>query len=272
MRSESPNGSNFIKKFNINIYDDDNINNKIKTKINIISLILTKLDKIITNNSRKTITKELYEILDKLDTYSQTKKEEIYNNLLKTIRTLEIKQALKNVDFDAPDYFGIRDIEMLFNDINHDDYCKPILVKSAFKNNYEYYEIRGTKEENQQVDNYLKEIIPHIHELIEIRKSNNRNEQKIQMPMLINFSSSVDSYKSNYFYINCKNVEITQASDTNEVIRTLINSFKSNLYKQEQILRGASDYIYNCVDITGISFHNIKMKRGASYITAPKWI
>ena len=111
-------------------------------------MILTNLDKIITNNSRKVITQELYEILDKLNTYSQSKKEEIHNNLIKTIRTLDKKESLKKVDFDASDYFGIRDIEMLFNNIDNNDYYKPILVKGAFKNDYEYFEIRGTKEEN----------------------------------------------------------------------------------------------------------------------------
>ena len=167
-------------------------------------MILTNLDKIITNNSRKVITQELYEILDKLNTYSQSKKEEIHNNLIKTIRTLDKKESLKIVGFDASDYFGIRDTEMLFNNIDNDDYYKPILVKSAFKINYEYFGIRGSKEENQQVDDYLKEIIPHIHELIEIRKSNNTNEQKIKLSMLMNFVSSIDSHNSHSFYVNSK--------------------------------------------------------------------
>ena len=30
--------------------------------------------------------------------------------------------------------------------IDNDDYYKPALVKSSFKNNYEYYEIRGDKD------------------------------------------------------------------------------------------------------------------------------
>ena len=229
--SKNPNESNFIKRININLPDDDNIDNKIKENVNNITLILANLDKLITNNLRKVITKELYEILDKLNTYSQSKKEENHNNFIKTIRTLDKKESLKIVDFDASDYFGIRDIEMLFNNIYNDDYYKPILVKSAFKNNYEYFEIRGIKEENQQVDDYLKEIIPHIHELIEIRKSNNRTEQKIKLSMLMNFVSSIDSHNSHSFYVNSKNVEITHASDRNEVAETLINNFKNDLEK-----------------------------------------
>ena len=81
----------------------------------------TRLDNFFSNKSRKTITKELYEILNKLNTYSQIKKEETHNNLLKIIRTLDKKEELKNVDCDASDYFGIRNIEMVFNNIDNDD-------------------------------------------------------------------------------------------------------------------------------------------------------
>ena len=90
--------------------------------------------------------------------------------------------------------------------------------------------------------------------------------------MLMDFVSSIDSHNSHSFYVNSKNVEITHASDRNEVVETLINNFKNDLEKQKQILRGGSDYIYNRVDFTGISFHNIKLKRGASSITPLKWI
>ena len=90
--------------------------------------------------------------------------------------------------------------------------------------------------------------------------------------MLINFVSSIDSHKPHSFYVNSKNKEIAHASDRNEVVETLINNFKNDLEKRKQILRDGSDYIYNRVDFTGISSHNIKLKRVASSITPPKWI
>ena len=46
--------------------------------------------------------------------------------------------------------------------------------------------------------------------------------------MLKNFSSLVGTYKSHSFYVNSKNIEITHASDTDDIINELINSFKSN--------------------------------------------
>ena len=49
--------------------------------------------------------------------------------------------------------FGIRNIEHLFINIDDADYYKPQLVKSSFKNNYEYYEIRGDKNKNLSYSN-----------------------------------------------------------------------------------------------------------------------
>ena len=49
-------------------------------------------------------------------------------------------------------------------------------------------------------------------------------------------------------------------------------NFLSNYQKEEQILRNSSKYIFKSVDILGIYFHNIKLKRGSSYIKSPKWI
>ena len=49
------------------------------------------------------------------------------------------------------DYFGIRDMEHLFDNIDDDDDDdddddKAVLFRSSFKNNYEDYEIRGDKD------------------------------------------------------------------------------------------------------------------------------
>ena len=49
-------------------------------------------------------------------------------------------------------------------------------------------------------------------------------------------------------------------------------NFLSNYQKEEQILRNSSKYIFKSVDILGIYFHNIKLKRGSPYIKSPKWI
>ena len=42
--------------------------------------------------------------------------------------------------------------------------------------------------------------------------------------------------------------------------------------KNEQILKNGSDYTFENVEILAIHFHNIKLKRGKSYIKSPEWI
>ena len=49
----------------------------------------------------------------------------------------------------------MRDIEKLFSNV--DDYYKPILVESSFKNNYKYYESRGDKDKKLSVKQYLQD-------------------------------------------------------------------------------------------------------------------
>ena len=69
-------------------------------------------------------------------------------------------------DRDDLDYYGIRDIENLFDKVSEEDYYKPILVKSSFKGNYKYYESRGDKEKRLSVKQYLNKITPHLYDLI----------------------------------------------------------------------------------------------------------
>ena len=50
------------------------------------------------------------------------------------------------------DYYGIKDIENLFSNVFvDDDYYKPILIKSSFKDNYKYHESRGDKDKKLSV-------------------------------------------------------------------------------------------------------------------------
>ena len=74
---------NYMKQFNNNTDDDDNdtYDGKIRGKISDINMILSRLGNTITNNDRKKIKKEIYEI-EKKKNHSNKKKEKIYDNLL----------------------------------------------------------------------------------------------------------------------------------------------------------------------------------------------
>ena len=166
---------NYTKYININTDD------KIKAKTNNIRLILARLGNIVTKKDRHKIRKELYEI-EKKKRLTKTQKEKIYNRLIEIANILDKIETYKYHNHDDLDYFRIRDIESLFTNIDDDDdddYYKPVLVKSSFKNNYEYYEIRGGRYKYLSLNQYLYKITPELYGLINEKKNNNKNEQKI---------------------------------------------------------------------------------------------
>ena len=90
LKSESnPTERNYMKYFN-NSTSDDTYDDKIKSKINDIRIILSRLGNIVTKNDRKKIKKELYEI-EKKQNLSDNEKEKIYDHLVKLANTLEKK-------------------------------------------------------------------------------------------------------------------------------------------------------------------------------------
>ena len=133
-------------------------------------MILSRLGNTITINDRKKIKKELYEIENKKN-LSDKEKEKIDDNLLELVNKLNKKEKYRYHDRDDLDYHGIRDIENLFDNVNDNDYYKPILVKSSFKENYKYYESRGDKDKKLLIDPYLDMIKPYFSDLINENKA-----------------------------------------------------------------------------------------------------
>ena len=71
----------------------------------------------------------------------------MYDHLVELIKTFDKKEERKYSDRDDLDYFRIKELETLFGDTGNDDnYYKPILVKTFFKDVYKYYESRGDKD------------------------------------------------------------------------------------------------------------------------------
>ena len=155
LKSESnPIEHSYMKYFN-NMTSDDTYDDEIKSKINDIRLILSRLGNIVTEKYRKEIKKELNEI-EKKQNLSDNEKEEIYDHLVELANTLDKKEEYKHSDHDELDYVGIRELENLFGDIDDDDYYETVFVRSSFKNNYKYYESRGDKEQKKlSVKQYL---------------------------------------------------------------------------------------------------------------------
>ena len=130
-------------------------NNLDNEKISDAKKILNRLRDIPPRKYWKENKKKLYEIEHK-ENLSEQEKKENDEYLTKLLRDLNKKEDHRHHDRDDPDYYGIRDIESLFSDI--DDYYKPILVKSSFKKNKKVYESRGDKERNLSTEQYLNDI------------------------------------------------------------------------------------------------------------------
>ena len=102
LKSESSTAErNHMKHFNINTNVDNNYNNndgdtydgKIRDKISNIRMILSRLGNTITNNDRKKIKKELYEI-EKKENLSDKEKEKSYDDLVELVNKLNKKKNL----------------------------------------------------------------------------------------------------------------------------------------------------------------------------------
>ena len=263
---------NYMKHFNNNTNDDNNTNNdtydgKIRDKISDVRMILSRMGNTITNNDRKKIKKELYEIENKKN-LSDKEKEKNYDNLVELVNKLNKKEKYKYHDRDDLDYHGIRDIENLFDNVNDNDYYKPILVKSSFKNNYKYYESRGDKDKKLSVKQYLYKIMPYLSDLINENKAieNNSNEWKIQINMHVNFVSSNDTGEIRTIFVWSDNEAIRIGNETDDFFERLVNSFLNNYQKEEIILRNRSNFVFKSVDLLSYHIHKTSLRRGKSYV------
>ena len=146
-----------------------------KAKINIIRILAPKLSNSLAKEERNVIRKELYTIENK-KRFTKTHRQKAYAYLIESLNTLDNKEKYQHSDHHDLDYFRIRDIEHLFNAIHLNDYYKPALIKSVFLNNYEEYKIRGDKNKNLSLKQYLHMITPELFELINEKKNSTQNK------------------------------------------------------------------------------------------------
>ena len=236
-------------------------------------MIRSRLGNIVTKNERDKIKKDLYEIEYKKNLPDE-EKEKIYNNLFELVNKLNKKEKYKYHGRDDLDYHGIRDMENLFDDIDNDDYYKPMLVKSSFKENYKYYESRCDKDKKLLVKLYLYKIMPYLSDLINENKAieNNSNEWKIQIDLHVNFVSSDDNGENGTIFVWSDNEEIRLGNETDDIIKRLINSFLNNYQKEEIILRNGSNFVFESVDILSYHIYKTSLRRGNSYIKSSEWL
>ena len=137
-----------ISEDNYMKYINSNTDNEFHARINNVRLVASKLGNILTKEERNIIRKELCKLENK-KRFTKTQKERVYAYLIGLARTLDNKEKYQYSDYHDQDYFGIKDIENMLNNIDDIDYYKPILTKESFIGNYQYYEIRGDRYKNQ---------------------------------------------------------------------------------------------------------------------------
>ena len=104
---------------------NDNNNNEISD----IRRILNRLRDILPKKDRKEIKDKLYKIEHQRN-ISEAEKEENDEYLRKLVRILNNKWEYSLHDRDDFDYYEIRDIENLFDEVSKENYYKPIFVKA----------------------------------------------------------------------------------------------------------------------------------------------
>ena len=251
------------KLFNDNLVDD---------KISDTKRILNRLRDILPKKYRKEIKKKLCDVENKKN-LSELEKEEINDYLTKLVRILNDKEKYLPYDREDFDYYGIRDIENLFDEANEEDYYKPILGKSSFKHSYKYYESRRDRDKKLSVKQYLNKIIHHLLDMINDHKPNNRRSKvwKIQISMHVNFISSRDARGTCTIYVWSNKESIMWGSDTDDIIRDLFESFLYNYQEELKIISG-SNFVFKSVELMDYKLHKKSLKRGGSYIKSHKWL
>ena len=172
--------NNYLKLLN------NKVNTKIKEAINKITILLTKLGNIVTKEESNSIRKELFK-LEKQTTFTREQKEEARSYLSDLLVYVNKKQKYCYIDFQDQSYFGIRDIENLFDDFDDSEYYKPMLIASSFDSNYKEYEIRDNKNKDLSLKQYIFKITPQLIDLINEKMNSTKDEQKIQLIIAIVF-------------------------------------------------------------------------------------
>ena len=159
----------------------------------------------------------------------------------------------------------------MFDEIDENDYYKPILFKSFNKDSYKEYESRGDMAKLSIVE-YLDMITPYLKELIDIHKAieNNSKEWKVQLDAKIKNVSLDDAMDIRTFYVWSKNEKIRLGIETEDIVESLINSFLNNYQKEQQVSREKSNLIFDSVDLIQYKFYKTSLKRGSSYIKSPE--
>lgn len=140
-----------------------------QTIINTIRQYITNLDMLLAKSDRDKIRKRLCEIENTNLNRKQSKK--LINELSDIFNNLKFEKEHTNSAFDSSDYYGLKDLEYTFGDL--DDYYKPILARESFDGNYQMYTCRG-KIDSTPINDYLAKLRPYLVTILDDKKRFNK--------------------------------------------------------------------------------------------------
>ena len=233
---------------------------KNKERIDNIREDLKDLSYKLSKSELKEIKSKLYNI-EKRKKISTKKTNKYLDELDQKILKLE-----KYHNYDDHEYKGIKD---LLKPSIYKDYYKPVLVISGYHNNFVQYESKGDK--ILSIQEYLALTEKYLKKLINQYKK--EGEWKIQLIAEINFiSSKPGSDETRVMYTRSDNEKFMNGDDTNEIIKSLFESFLQRFEENlEEKMRG-SDFEFDGINFFNYNFNKTSIYRGGSYIDSPKWL
>ena len=162
----------------------------------------------------------------------------------------------------------------MFEEINEDEYYKPILTRNSYNNGYQGYESRGDKNKSLTLEEYLDVIKPHLRELIDNHKfdESGSREWKIQLNVIIKNVSLEDETDVRPIYVWSDNEEIRIGNETDDIINALIDSTLKKYQEEQQVLREKINLVFDHVSLLHYKISKTNLKRGRSYIKSPEWL
>ena len=236
---------------------------EIKAMIIKTKKIIIELGILLNKSERNNIRKRLNEI-DK-ERPNRRQKRRLLEELTKIFNDLRFKKEHINTAFDSSSYYGLKDLEYTFGDL--DDYYKPILAKESFDGNYQMYTCRGDKERNMYINKYLEKIKSYLNALIDDKKT---SSHKIQLD-IVNLIHLTKSDRIT-FYVKSKNIVCLPSDDSEDILNQLIDSLLEYFDDKLMVCRTDSSYVFENIGGFSIHFHKIDLKRGSSYISTPDWL
>ena len=172
----------------------------------------------------------------------------------------------KIINLNKHEYFiGLENVKDLYSILDY----KPILIKTAFNNNYLEYGSEGSN--SLSFTEYLNLIKPYLEDLINEKK--NKCEWKLQLTVKISFVSlKPDSDETRLMYTRSDPAEFMNGSETEEIIeslyRSLLQKYQDNLNEKMR----SSDFIFNGINYLFYDFNRVSISKCGSYIESPKWL